>query len=115
MRRIGETYCSGNKRAIIKETVLTHYGNGKCACVKCGYSDIRALSIDHVNGGGCEERRLTHRAGNTFYRWLVTNEFPMGYQTLCMNCQWIKRFDELNFTGITMEHVKSEYKRAFPR
>src|SRR5690606_22318669 len=26
-------------------------------CVKCGFSDIRALQIDHVNGGGTIERR----------------------------------------------------------
>jgi len=115
MRKIGDKYVSSDNTAVNKKLVLTHYGNGKCACVKCGFTDIRALSIDHVNGGGCDERRQTHRAGNTFYRWLIKNNFPLGYQTLCMNCQWIKRFDELDFTSITMETIRSQYKRMFPR
>ena len=39
-----------------KREVLTHYGNGKYACVKCGFDDGRALSIDHINSGGRKER-----------------------------------------------------------
>ena len=72
-----------------KEIVLTHYGNGKLACRRCGFHDIRALSIDHKNGKGKEHRRQI--SGMTFYNWLIESKFPEGYQTLCMNCQWIKR------------------------
>ena len=25
------------------------------------------------------------------YNWLIKNNFPSGFQTLCMNCQFIKR------------------------
>lgn len=67
---------------------LIHYGNGKLACVKCGFSDERALSIDHINGGGTQERKS--KGGNTSYRLKKAN-YPEGYQTLCMNCQFIKR------------------------
>ncbi len=75
-----------------KVEVLTHYGNGVCACVKCGFDDIRALSIDHIDGGGLEHRRsLGITSGGNFYLWLKRNVFPTGYQTLCMNCQYIKR------------------------
>lgn len=74
-----------------KRLVLTHYGNGKLACVKCGFNDIRALSIDHISGGGTWGRKEKQHGGNNFYSWLVRNGFPVGYQTLCMNCQWIKR------------------------
>ncbi len=73
-------------RAILKRDVLTHYGGGKCACVKCSFSDIRALSIDHLGGGGNKHRVRI----NNFYRWLKRGEYPKGYQTLCMNCQFIK-------------------------
>ena len=77
----------------IRKDVLTHYGNGKLACVCCGYSDIRALSIDHINGGGGKHRKaLGLRAGVPFYQWLRLQEYPMGYRTLCMNCQFIARF-----------------------
>ena len=79
--------------------VLTHYGNGRCACVKCGFDDIRALSIDHINNDGAIDRKR-HLGGTNFTFWLKRHGFPKGYQTLCMNCQWIKRAeneeDELN-------------------
>lgn len=77
----------------LKTEVLTHYGNGKLACVICSENRLACLSIDHIDGGGTRHRQslgLTG-AGNTFYRWLRRHELPEGYQTLCMNCQFIKR------------------------
>jgi hypothetical protein len=72
-----------------KVTVLTHYGkDGKLACVRCGFDDIRALSIDHINGGGLRHIRSLNCH---IYVWLIRNNFPSGFQTLCMNCQWVKR------------------------
>lgn len=73
----------------MKALVLTHYGNGKCSCVKCGFSDLRALSIDHIDGGGTNHRKKIHQSN--FYWYLKEDNFPEGYQTLCMNCQFIKR------------------------
>ena len=76
-----------------KREVLTHYGNGKYACVKCGFGDSRALSIDHINSGGRKERiKLGKATGGKFYYWLRAQGYPEGYQTLCMNCNGIKRF-----------------------
>lgn len=80
------------RRRNLKTEVITHYGNGQCTCVKCGFNDIRALSIDHINGGGCRQKQETGlRAGSAIYAWLKRNNYPDGYQTLCHNCQWIKR------------------------
>jgi hypothetical protein len=78
----------------IRETVFSHYGT---ICVRCGFSDQRALSIDHIDGGGTQHRKSIGK-GNLFYRWLAKHGFPEGFQTLCMNCQFIKRYenDELN-------------------
>ena len=79
---------------LIKKAVLTHYANGKLACVRCGFEDIRALTIDHINGRGAQHRKQlssSYRGGTGFYRWLIKNDFPPGYQTLCWNCQWIKK------------------------
>lgn len=75
-----------------KTMVLTHYGNGKMACVKCGFEDIRALTIDHINGNGSAERKI-HYSGNRFYTYLKNHNFPSGYQTLCANCQKIKQVE----------------------
>ncbi len=77
------------KQQRYKSEALTHYSNGSLACVRCGFEDIRALSIDHIKGGG-----LVHynsMTGRNIYLWLKKNNYPEGYQTLCMNCQWIKR------------------------
>ena len=71
-----------------KVKVLTHYGNGKLSCVLCGFEDIRALSIDHINGGGAKHIKSLHK---NFYDWLITMGYPDGFQTLCFNCQWIKK------------------------
>ena len=74
---------------IARVEALTYYGGGKLACVKCGFSDIRALSIDHKNNSGAMHRKKIGRT--SICRWLRSNHYPEGYQTLCMNCQWIKR------------------------
>ena len=77
----------------VKILVLTHYAKGKLACVQCGFNDIRALSIDHMDGGGSNHKKSLGLKSNTFYQWLVANGYPDSYQTLCMNCQFIKRVE----------------------
>ena len=78
-----------------KVTTLTHYSKGcKPECVSCGFDDVRALSIDHIEGGGSKERRTNPRLiGQSIYLYLKRMGFPDGYQTLCMNCQFIKRVE----------------------
>lgn len=83
-------YCR-NYHQKIKRLILGHYSNGSMKCIRCGFDDIRALSIDHINGGGTKHREVTTKAGIAFYLWLKKNNYPKGYQVLCMNCQWIKR------------------------
>lgn len=95
-----EYYREYYKNIIVKQQrqrklkILTHYGKGKAACVLCGENRIACLSIDHINNDGYEQRKQMHgRGSDTLYRWLETNNYPTGYQTLCMNCQFIKRKD----------------------
>lgn len=74
-----------------KTDTLTHYGFGKLVCVRCGFSDIRALTIDHINSGGSRDRKAGKiPGGGLFYAWLRRKGYPEGYMTLCMNCQFIK-------------------------
>ncbi len=80
-------------RGSIKVSLLSHYSNGSMVCAKCGFSDMKALSIDHINGGGNKHRKETGE-GINFYRWLRRSNYPEGYQVLCMNCQFIKRYDQ---------------------
>lgn len=58
-------------------------------CIRCGFSDIRALQIDHINGGGCKELKKLTSPG--VYRKVI--KYATGYQLLCANCNWIKRFE----------------------
>jgi hypothetical protein len=60
------------------------------ACTKCGYSDIRALQIDHIHGGGNKQRALDNSLG--YFRAILDDpQIKEKYQTLCANCNWIKR------------------------
>jgi hypothetical protein len=78
----------------IKIEVITHY-SPELKCIKCGYSDIRALTIDHINGGG--QRHREQLSFNHFYSWLKSQNYPEGYQVLCMNCQFVKRVENNEF------------------
>jgi len=81
---------SKNKNLKLKLKIINHYSdNGTCE--KCGFRDWRALSIDHIAGNGAEHRKTI--PGNKLYRWLIKNNFPAGFQILCMNCQFIKRHE----------------------
>lgn len=71
-------------RQRVKTKVFAHYGT-ICAC--CGTKYPEFLTIDHVGGGGNKHRKEAGvGAGSTFYAWLIRNNFPEGYRTLCYNC-----------------------------
>ena len=72
----------------VKLEVLAHYslkGYMSCSCPKCDIVEPDFLTIDHINGGG-EKHRQSLGVGGSFYYWLKRNNFPLGFQTLCMNC-----------------------------
>jgi len=83
-------YNRGKLRAN-RQVVLDHYGR-KCAC--CGESIERFLCIDHINNDGNKHRREigAGTGGSAFYLWLIKNQFPVEFQTLCYNCNNGKRF-----------------------
>ena len=82
---ITERQHARDARVKLKIALYTHYGGGRPTCVRCGFADIRALSLDHINGRGPNEPKGIN------YSALRRNNYPPGYQTLCMNCQMIKR------------------------
>lgn len=71
--------------------VLELLGN---KCTKCGFSDTRALQIDHIKAGGSAERKNREYKG-TFHANVIKSflDNENKYQLLCANCNWIKRFD----------------------
>ena len=66
-----------------KQLIIKYYGN-KCAC--CRETEIRFLSIDHIEGGGSKHIREIERSGHNFYSWIYRNKYPKGFQVLCYNC-----------------------------
>lgn len=71
-------------RSKLKYQVLIHYGGNppKCAC--CGEDKIEFLTMDH--NGIIPDKHF--RSGNTFYRWLIRNNYPEGFRVLCLNCNF---------------------------
>jgi predicted HNH restriction endonuclease len=63
-------------------------------CGSCGFSDVRALQIDHVNGGGGAERAVI-KSRHSFYNKVIADS--TGYQLLCANCNWIKRAENKEY------------------
>lgn len=68
-------------------------------CNRCGFSDIRVLQVDHINGGGRQEFIKVRTSGGAYDRYIL-NEIINGstkYQLLCANCNWIKRHENKEF------------------
>ncbi len=72
------------KNQLIKLQVFNHYSNGMIKCNCCAVVEIDFLTLDHINGGGTQQRKLTK--GTQLYRWVIKNKFPEGFQVLCFNC-----------------------------
>lgn len=77
-------------RARLKDAVMEAYSGQSPCCACCGESHREFLAIDHVNGGGNKHRREIKVLGWNFYKWLVDNKFPSGFQVLCHNCNFAK-------------------------
>uniref|UniRef100_A0A6M3IQ70 HNH endonuclease n=1 Tax=viral metagenome TaxID=1070528 RepID=A0A6M3IQ70_9ZZZZ len=65
-------------------------------CGKCGIDDFRVLQVDHIDGNGYAERKQFKLSGNgtvKYYRHILEVNGE-GYQLLCANCNWIKRYEQ---------------------
>lgn len=84
---------SKENRANRKFSVFAIYSEGQPRCVCCGETVIEFLSIDHINNNAPEQKRQFKTEGRAYshlYKWLIDNNFPEGYQVLCMNCNFAK-------------------------
>jgi len=62
-------------------------------CTHCGFADVRALQIDHINGGGRKDRAQHKSSPRKFYKDVI-KEGKRKFQLLCANCNQIKRVEE---------------------
>lgn len=72
------------QRRRLRLEVLTYYSQGMPRCDCCGESHIEFLAIDHMHGGGHQQRKQIGESG--LYTWLKRNDFPSGFRVLCHNC-----------------------------
>jgi hypothetical protein len=72
-------------RQKLRQQILNLLGN---KCAKCGFSDPRALQIDHIEGGGYSKRQGI--SVDNQYRHIIKSKGE-GYQLLCANCNQIKK------------------------
>lgn len=65
-------------------------------CSRCGFTDKRALQIDHINSDGYLDRV---KRNATHYKKVVNSVLSKErrFQILCCNCNWIKRFEEQEY------------------
>ena len=98
MNKIPEHKAKRNKlnrerKQQLKYEVFMHYSGiqPKCAC--CGFADMRALCLDHINENGVAHR-LSISKGKSKSRCVYSDVkqkgFPAGFQVLCFNCNIIK-------------------------
>jgi hypothetical protein len=93
VQKVNKNSYTKNFFSRLRLEVLKHY-SPNLTCANCGFADFRALSIDHVQGGGTAHlREISKGRADGYYLlfWLKRNNYPSGFQILCMNCQWIKR------------------------
>jgi len=84
------------RKLILKDKVDALLG---FVCKRCGFSDIRALCIDHVyNDGAAMKRTIGNKCGyvSTVALYRQVLRAPERYQRLCWNCNWIKEFERRN-------------------
>jgi hypothetical protein len=92
-----EIYRSAGRRcrAKLRQRIFDKLGH---ACVKCGFADERALCIDHVNGGGRQEK-LAIRNQHKFLKKVI-DDTSGAYQILCANCNMIKMVENREYRRV---------------
>jgi len=85
-----------NYRDKLKNRLYSILGGSKC--VRCGFSDVRALQFDHIKGGGRKDLlRFTNSCQMHLFYSNNPDEAKETLQVLCANCNWIKKNENKEF------------------
>ena len=71
----------------LTKQVISHYSKGTKQCHCCGETEMLFLTVDHINGGGRQDF-IKYGNSTNFYSHLVKTNYPMGFQVLCINCNF---------------------------
>jgi hypothetical protein len=79
-------------RRCLRLAVLTHYSAGTPVWACCGEAHWEFLALDHINGGGWQQRRTLGLSSERMYRWIQKQGYPDGFRVLCHNCNMARGF-----------------------
>jgi len=91
-----------NRWCLDRIRCIEHYGG---SCVVCGESRIKFLVLDHVDNNGNVDRG---GRGDKVCRRIIRNNFPLGFQVLCWNHNWLKH---LNLVKSNSNNTRVRYRR----
>lgn len=72
----------------VRTACIAQYSNNKNECACCQETTFEFLTIDHINNDGAQHRKSINHSN--IYVWLRKNNYPSGFQVLCMNCNFAK-------------------------
>jgi hypothetical protein len=85
----------------MRQAIIEAFGG---QCVQCGFSDPRALQLDHINGDGhllFDSDRRCRPKWDLRARYTFIMDHPeearRTLQLLCENCNWIKRVENREY------------------
>ena len=89
-------YARGYRQTYHKNLRIELISRMGLKCVKCGFTDIRALQIDHKKGNA-----QTSKKGEVMYLHYLKHpeEIKEHLQILCANCNCIKSYDNKEHNG----------------
>lgn len=65
---------------------LMHYSGGNMACECCRECRTEFLCLDHIHGGGNQDRIAQRKRGTNYFKQLQRDGWPSGFRVLCHNC-----------------------------
>ena len=85
------------QRQIIRMRLIKILGGDKCC--KCGFDNILALQIDHINGGGSQQLKRQFKSLEIMYKYYIRyHDLAIEeLQVLCANCNRLKMHENNEF------------------
>lgn len=100
-------YYKAYMRNVRTQALIALSDGGDPRCARCGFSDVRALQIDHIDSDGSSHRK--DRQHTCIYLDIARGRNTTPVQILCANCNWIKRHESNEVLGRPRVHGDSQY------
>jgi len=69
-------------------------GLSKPKCCNCGTTDIRVLTINHINGDGAKERKVEKNKVSRAYRDIKNGRTTLDLDVKCYNCNILYEYEQ---------------------